>query len=104
MKLHPYHRLLRNSLCAALLFGAVAVQAASGFIVTTAQQALIKPGMSRDEVRLALGRPAHNYKYPAERGRTWTYGVSGSDEKVFDIDFSTDGKVKSTSQRVEPIE
>jgi outer membrane protein assembly factor BamE (lipoprotein component of BamABCDE complex) len=77
---------------------------AGGYTVNAAQQAQIKPGMSRDEVRLTLGRPAHNVKYRAEPGRTWTYGVLGSDEKVFDVDFSADGRVASTSQRTEVME
>jgi hypothetical protein len=57
--------------------------------------------MTRDEVRSALGRPAHNLKYRNEPGRTWTYGVSGSQDKVFDVDFSPEGKVLKTSERAE---
>jgi outer membrane protein assembly factor BamE (lipoprotein component of BamABCDE complex) len=104
MKTTPFYRGLRSALCAALFFGAAAVQAASGYTVTVAQQAQIKPGMTRDQVRLTLGRPAHNVKYRAEPGRTWTYGVAGSEEKVFDIDFAADGKVASTSQRTETMD
>jgi hypothetical protein len=62
--------------------------------------------MSRADVRAALGRPAHNVKYMAEPGRTWTYGVLGNgvpENTVFDVDFSADGRVLHASERVEPM-
>jgi outer membrane protein assembly factor BamE (lipoprotein component of BamABCDE complex) len=104
MKLNSIHSGLRVGVCAALLFGVAAVQAATGFTVTLAQEKLITVGMSRDMVRSTLGRPAHNVKFRAEPGRTWTYGVVGTADKVFDIDFAADGKVVSVSERVENIE
>jgi hypothetical protein len=59
-----------------------------------------------DLYRPSLGRPAHNVKYRAELGRTWTYGVLGNPEhtqvKVFDVDFSADDKVLSFGERNEP--
>lgn len=95
---------LRMALIAIALCGAAAVQAASGFTVTKKQKATIKVGMTRDEVRSALGRPAHNVKYRNEPGRTWTYGVPETNDMVFDVDFSADGRVLSTSQRIELVE
>jgi outer membrane protein assembly factor BamE (lipoprotein component of BamABCDE complex) len=97
---------LRATLGAALLVGVCSAYAATGFVVTASQETLVKVGMSRAEVRNALGRPAHNVKYRAEPGRTWTYGVLGNPEhtqaKVFDVDFSADDKVLSFGERNEP--
>lgn len=97
---------LRATLGAALLVGVCSAYAAAGFVVTTSQESMVKVGMSRAEVRNALGRPAHNVKYRAEPGRTWTYGVLGNPEytqaKVFDVDFSADDKVLSFGERNEP--
>lgn len=98
---------LRILLTATLLLGAAAAQAAGGYIVTATQEKMITVGMTRSEVMTALGRPAHNLKYRAEPGRTWTYGVRGGpdtgagEEKVFDVDFGADGKVMSTGERTE---
>lgn len=92
---------LRSLLGIGVLLASVAAQAAGGYTVTPQQEKSVRVGMSRDEVRQAIGRPAHNLKYRNEPGRTWTYGVVGSENKVFDIDFSPEGKVMSTSERVE---
>jgi uncharacterized membrane protein len=104
MKFNVIHNGLRAGFCAALLLGVAAVQAATGYTVTSAQEKQISVGMTRDMVRTTLGRPAHNVKFRAEPGRTWTYGVVGTLDKVFDIDFSSDGKVTSMSERSENIE
>jgi outer membrane protein assembly factor BamE (lipoprotein component of BamABCDE complex) len=105
MKLNHLGVGFRSALLVAALCSAALVQAASGFIVTTAQQNAVQVGMSRAEVRALLGRPAHNVKYRDEPGRTWTYGINAhanaGAEMVFDVDFSADGRVLSKSLRVE---
>ena len=93
----------RTLLAVGALLATAAVQAASGYVVTPAQEKSIRVGMTRDEVRAALGRPAHNLKYRTEPGRTWTYGVVGSDTKVFEVDFNADGKVNSTHVVEAPV-
>jgi outer membrane protein assembly factor BamE (lipoprotein component of BamABCDE complex) len=93
----------RVTLGAALLLSAIAAQAAGGFVVNAKDEARVSVGMTRDEVRQALGRPAHNLKYRNEPGRTWTYGVVGSTDKVFDVDFSADGKVLTMGERSESL-
>jgi outer membrane protein assembly factor BamE (lipoprotein component of BamABCDE complex) len=107
MKLKHLGAGLRSALFAAALCTAALAQAASGFIVTTAQQNAIQVGMSRDEVRGLLGRPAHNVKYRAEPGRTWTYGINDAHSPdvtmVFDINFSADGRVVSKGTRFEEM-
>jgi outer membrane protein assembly factor BamE (lipoprotein component of BamABCDE complex) len=86
------------------VLGAGTVHAASGYVITPAEGKQVKSGMSRQEVRQLLGRPAHDMKYRNEPGRTWTYGVLGPDEKVFDIEFSSDGRVVLTNERIETLE
>jgi SmpA / OmlA family len=82
------------------LLVAIAAQAAQGFRVTKDQEALIKPGMSMDEVRQALGRPSINRKYRNEPGPTFTYEVIGDDDALFDVDFSADNRVATANERV----
>ncbi len=104
---HPSVRpTIAKLLAATLILAAGLADAASGYVVTPAQEALVTVGMSRDAVRAALGRPAHNIKYPSEPGKTWTWGVVGTGstpDKVFDVDFSADGKVAHTGERDEHI-
>jgi ABC-type transport system involved in cytochrome bd biosynthesis fused ATPase/permease subunit len=99
---------LRSAVFVIALCSAALAQAAAGFVVSAAQQASVKVGMSRAEVRSLRGRPAHNIKFRAEPGRTWTYGVVGGKstlvDAVFDIDFSADGRVLTMGQRIEPME
>lgn len=74
----------------ALAAGATFAHAAKNYSVSPKEQQGVRVGMTRDEVRKLLGRPAHNLKYRNEPGRTWTYHV--------------DGKVASMSERKEPLE
>lgn len=95
----------RIALLAAVLCSTALGHAASGYTVTAAQQSAVQPGMTFDQVQDLLGRPAHDVKYGAEAGHTWTYGVLGlyltGEETVFDVHFTADGRVLSTSLRVE---
>jgi outer membrane protein assembly factor BamE (lipoprotein component of BamABCDE complex) len=90
----------RALLAAGLFLGVAAAQAASGYTVTPKQEALVAPGMSTDEVRQALGTPERDATYGNEPGPTWTYEVVGASGVVFDVDFGSDGKVTSVSERV----
>ena len=107
MQLTHFHASFRSTLLAAVLCCAAIAQAAGGFVVTTEQQDAVRIGMSRDEVRALLGRPAHNVKYRAEPGRTWTYGINAytnpGQTNVFDVDFSADGLVLSKGKRIEDM-
>ena len=86
---------------AALLLGAAAAQAASGYTVTPAQESLVRPGMTAAEVRYVLGHPAQDVHYRNEPGPTFTYRVVGDNESLFDVDFGADGRVASTSERLD---
>ena len=90
----------RLLLTAGLLFGAVAAHAADGYAVTPAEESRVGPGMDRAAVRQALGRPETNLQFLNEPGRTWSYQVLGTENKLFDVDFSASGKVLSASERV----
>lgn len=87
-------------MAAALSLGATGAMAASGYRVTKAQEAQIKIGMSTDEVRSALGKPARIYKYRNEVGPTWTYEVVGANSAtVYEVDFGKDSKVLKVNER-----
>jgi hypothetical protein len=86
---------------AGLLLGVAAAQAASGYTVTTAQESLVRPGMTAAEVREALGHPAQDIHYRNEPGPTFTYRVVGDNDSLFDVDFGADGRVASTSERLD---
>jgi len=95
------HTTSRLLLAAGLLFGAVAAHANGGFSVTPAEESRVTPGMDRAAVRQALGLPEINAQYLNEPGRTWTYQVISTENKLFDVDFSANGKVLSTSERIQ---
>lgn len=77
----------------------------SGYSVAPTQERLITAGMSQDEVKQTLGRPAHMARYGNEPGPTWSYDVNtvtvgGADQTLFDVDFGADGRVVSAQERV----
>jgi len=96
-------RTTRWLLAAGIMFGAAATQAAGGVTVTERQETAVAVGMNATEVRQTLGRPAEIVKYRNEPGPTWSYDVVGAlfGVTMFDIDFGSDGKVASMSERVE---
>jgi hypothetical protein len=94
-------------LAAGLMAGVAAAHAASNFTVTATQETLVKPGMSSNDVRLAIGHPDRiggNFDEPV---LTWTYkvaGATGREVAVFDVDFGADGRVESVrEQRVDAV-
>jgi hypothetical protein len=93
---------LRWLLTTGLAFCAAAAQAAGGFSITQSDEGRIAVGMSEAEVRQNLGPPARTRQYPSNPGPSWTYEVQGAPfgRTDFDIDFSADGKVVSTYERL----
>ncbi len=101
MQLKPHTK--QWLLAAGLALGIASANAAPGYTVTHDQEARITPGMSADEVRQALGRPAQNSRYGNDAGPTWTYRVTSNYwHAVFDVDFGADGKVMSVEERADP--
>lgn len=92
----------RCLLAAGLVFGAAAAMAAEGYTVNQKQEALIKVGMTQEEVRQIVGQPVRVEKFGNEAGPTWTYDVAGGLGYVsmFDIDFGADGRVASAQERI----
>lgn len=91
----------RVLLATGLFLGVAAAHAASGFTVTQSQEALVTPGMTEAQVQQALGHPAQDIHYRNEPGPTFTYHVDAIEATLFDVDFSADGKVVSTSERMD---
>lgn len=94
----------RALMAVGLLMSLGAAHAASGFTVSPSQEAQIKVGMTADQVKQEIGRPAENVKFPNEVGPTWSYEVVGSlsdsSSTLFDVDFGANGTVASVSQRI----
>jgi hypothetical protein len=87
--------------CASGLFAITMAQAATGYTVTSNQETQVIPGMSSEQVRQALGQPDRHVKFRNEPGPTWTYRLVGERNTLFDVDFGADGKVASTSERMD---
>ena len=86
-------------LTGALVAGAALAHAAApGFTVQARDQQLVKVGMTQDEVRTALGKPARTLHLEAMSATTWTYQRPEM-EVVFDVDFGRDGKVIAAGER-----
>ncbi len=62
----------------------------------------IQPGMSKDEVRKIIGRPAESMPFPMkkEEVQSWRYEEGPNDPYFFNVHYSLDeGKVTSTSKQ-----
>jgi outer membrane protein assembly factor BamE (lipoprotein component of BamABCDE complex) len=68
--------------------------------------AKVTPGMTRDEVRRLLGKPAkvQAYKLQQEEIWDWRFSDRATEIKVFSVTFDSGGAVKSTSVTLEPKE
>lgn len=90
-------------LAAAMIATACAAHAAGGISVTQREASRITAGMSTEEVRRLIGRPASDIQYRHEPGPVWLYHVTDAIDQVFlEISFGKDGKVVNISQYVDP--
>jgi hypothetical protein len=66
--------------------------------------ASLRPGMSRDEVLRALGRPSETSAYPRleEDVVSWRYMEFGLRSMFFNAHFDRSGRLKSTSRTLDP--
>jgi hypothetical protein len=96
--------LLSSALAGAgLMLSTVVAQAAVGHGIKPAQEQLVQPGMTQDQVSQALGRAERVARYRSEPGASWTYEVArgpGADVTLFDVDFNADGTVAKTGERL----
>lgn len=97
------NRTIHALLAVTLGLCALGAQAAAGVSIVPRQESLVQTGMSQQDVRQALGRPARHEKFMNEQGPTWTYDVATTatdGQTLFDVDFGADGKVLTASERV----
>ena len=68
--------------------------------------AKVTPGMTREEVRRLLGKPAkvQAYKLQQEEIWDWRFSDQATEIKVFSVTFDPAGAVKSTSVSLDPKE
>lgn len=68
--------------------------------------ARIRPGMTRDEVRLMLGRPGGTVTYRNLGEEVWSYRyqIPVSTNRIFNVHFdAATGRVRSTSDQEDPL-
>jgi outer membrane protein assembly factor BamE (lipoprotein component of BamABCDE complex) len=74
--------------------------------LTPENLARIRPGMTRDEVRLALGRPGETVTYRNLGEEVWSYRyqVPVGTNRIFNIHLdAATGRVRSTSDQEDPL-
>jgi outer membrane protein assembly factor BamE (lipoprotein component of BamABCDE complex) len=98
-------RLASHGLLAAIALVCVSAHAANIRCIEPSQEPLVKPGMSSQQVTQALGQPTQIAKYLNEVGPTWTYAIDigAENARVFDVDFDSQGKVLSASERIQDL-
>ncbi|WP_157268165.1 outer membrane protein assembly factor BamE domain-containing protein [Azohydromonas aeria] len=56
----------------------------------------VQPGMTQQEVRDLLGRPAKRVPYRLSQTEVWSWRwLDGQQEKIFNVTFDQDGRVQS---------
>ncbi|HPT50798.1 MAG TPA: outer membrane protein assembly factor BamE [Accumulibacter sp.] len=73
-------------------------------LLTEENFARITPGMSRDNVRFLLGRPARQRHFSLKREWVWDWKTKTEPgmDWYFNVHFSEDGRVTNTSTHFEP--
>ena len=75
-------------------------------VLNEASYGLLRPGMSKDEVRRLYGQPARKQVFTNLREEIWEWRIEGAmplDETYFMVHFDTGhGAVKKSSKRIEP--
>jgi outer membrane protein assembly factor BamE (lipoprotein component of BamABCDE complex) len=75
-------------------------------VLTWENFARIRPGLTRDEVRLMLGRPGGTVTYRNLGEEVWSYRyqIPVSTNRIFNVHFdATTGLVRSTSDQEDPL-
>lgn len=68
--------------------------------------ARIQPGMTRDEIRLAFGRPGQTVFYRNLNEDVWSYRyvIQASHNRIFNVHFDANtGRVRTTSDQEDPL-
>ncbi len=99
----PFARRLALATALALAAASVApaALAVERFGFDTDRIALIKPGMTQDDVQQALGRPARTQHDSLSHSTTWTYDVDplAAEQVIFEVDFDARGRVAGSGER-----
>lgn len=67
--------------------------------------ARVQPGMSRQQVRDLLGRPAEQKRHDLVREEVWSWRYKPLNEsRLFSVSFDAQGKVQGTSTSLDPRE
>ncbi|MBA3997140.1 MAG: hypothetical protein C0466_08215 [Candidatus Accumulibacter sp.] len=68
-------------------------------VLTEENFARIAPGMSREEVRRRLGKPAHELHFPLRKEYVWDWKTKSEPtmDTFFNVHFDEDGRVVKTS-------
>lgn len=108
MKNFSKRSLFQIVVASAALAASASAFSAAGASISRSQGEQISKGMTSTQVREKLGRPAHQLKLMKGTGRTWIYDINEvnipNTHVVFYVDFSGDGKVIATSERLETEE
>jgi outer membrane protein assembly factor BamE (lipoprotein component of BamABCDE complex) len=101
----PSKLLCRDVHCLLLsgLLASVAVaDAAGGYKVDPAEEAMVHVGMTADQVTQALGHPSYIFRHGYASGQTWSYDVARGGmtrTALFDVSFAADGHVAWVDER-----
>ncbi|MCM8613900.1 outer membrane protein assembly factor BamE [Accumulibacter sp.] len=73
-------------------------------VLTEENFARVAAGMTQDQVRRLLGRPAHETYFPLKRETIWDWKtkVDAGMEWYFNVHFDSDGRVTGTSSNYVP--
>ncbi len=68
--------------------------------------ARVRPGLTAQEVRTLLGRPARMQRYDLKNEEVWDWRFKqrGQDSKLFSVTFSADGRVSGATLGEDPRE
>lgn len=101
-----YNRQPNGIECHMLTFGPDRVLRSIENALSEANQARVREGMSKDDIRRLLGRPGSTKIFERLNEEVWDWRVAGAiptEEAYFHVHFDRDsGRVKKTSRRVEP--
>ena len=93
--------------CYMIAFGPDQIVRSVDQVLTEANYARVRPGMTRDQVRRLLGQPARVETFDNLREDVWEWRIEGTpplDETYFMVHFDTGhGGVKKTSKRIQQI-
>ncbi len=68
--------------------------------------ARVQAGMTQQQVRSTLGRPAHQQRFALKNQEVWDwrYSLPGQVSKIFSVTFDADGRVLATASSDDPRE